>query len=80
MAWSAAVRLKSIWKSQIDINLKKQFFNSTIISVLLYGCETWSLTKGLNKRLDGTYTKLLRYITNISWKEKIKNEILYSGW
>jgi len=80
LAWSAAVRLKSIWKSQIDINLKKQFFNSTIISVLLYGCETWSLTKGLNKRLDGTYTKLLRYITNISWKEKIKNEILYSGW
>ena len=28
--------------------------------VLLYGCTTWTLTKRLEKKLDGNYTRILR--------------------
>jgi hypothetical protein len=35
------------------------------------------MTDTLNKLLDGAYTKLLRYALNISWKDKITNEVLY---
>ena len=30
------------------------------MSILLYGCTTWTLTKRLEKKLDGNYTRMLR--------------------
>ena len=32
------------------------------MSILLYGCTTWTQTKRLEKKLDGNYTKMLRAI------------------
>ena len=36
-----------------------RLFQATIETVLLYGAEAWILTKGLERALDGTYTRLL---------------------
>ena len=52
---------------------------ATVESILLYGSETWTLTKTLQKRLDGCYTRMLRMAYNISWKEKKTNVQLYDG-
>ena len=38
------------------------------MSILLYGCTTWTLTKRLEK-LDGNYTRMLRAILNRSWQQ-----------
>ena len=77
-AWKAALSLNRIWKSKIlSRNTVLRIFKSTVESVLLYGSETWSMTKVLNKRLDGCYTKLLRYIFNIKWTQHISNIELY---
>ena len=35
----------------------------------LYGCTTWTLTKRLEKKLDGNYTRMLRAILNKSWQQ-----------
>ena len=51
----------------------------TVESVLLYGCETCTLTNSLIKKLDGTYTQILRMVLNIDWSNTIKNEILYGA-
>ena len=40
-----------------------------IVSILLYGCTTWTLTKSLEKKLDGNYTRMLRAIFNKSWRQ-----------
>ena len=32
-----------------------------------YGCTTWTLTKRMEKKLDGNYTRMLRAILNKSW-------------
>ena len=45
-------------------------------SVLLYGAETRTLTKSLEKQLDGTYTRMLRMVLNLSWKDHLTNEQL----
>ena len=37
------------------------------------------MTKTLQKRLDGCYTRMLRMAYHISWKDKITNERLYAG-
>ena len=40
--------------------MKHSFFQAAVVSILLYGCTTWTLTKRLEKKLDGNYTRMLR--------------------
>ena len=48
-----------------------------IVSILLYGCTTWTLTKRLEKRLDGNHTRMLRAILNKSWRQHSIKQQLY---
>ncbi len=36
--------------------MKRSFFQAAVVSILLYGCTTWTLTKRLEKKLDGNDT------------------------
>ena len=47
------------------------------IYILLYGCTTWTLTKRLEKKLDGNYTRMLRAILNKSWRQHPTRRQLY---
>ena len=58
-AWTAINRLLVIWKSDLTDKMKLSFFQAMIASILLYGCTTWMLTKKLEKRFDGNYTRML---------------------
>ena len=40
-----------------------------VVSILLYGCITWMLTKHIEKKLDGNSTKILWAVMNESWKQ-----------
>ena len=44
LAWKALNDMSSIWSSNLSRDLKIRVFQATIESVLLYGCEGWSLT------------------------------------
>ena len=41
------------------------------------GCTTWTLTKRLEKKLDGNYTRMLRAILNKSWRQHPTRHQLY---
>ena len=47
------------------------------MSVLLYDYVTWTLTKRLEKKLDGNYTTVLRAVLNKSWKQHPIKQQLY---
>ena len=66
MAWTAIDRLSIIWKSDLTDKMKRSFFQTAVVSILLYGCTTWTLTKRLVKKLDGNYTRILRAELNKS--------------
>ena len=68
-AWTAVDRLSIIWKSDLTDKMKCSFFQAVAVSILLYGCTTWTLTKRLEKKLDGNYTRMLRAILNKSWRQ-----------
>ena len=40
--------------------MKRSFFQAEVVSILLYGCTTWTLTKRMEKKQDGNYTRMLR--------------------
>ena len=68
-AWTAINRLSIICKSDLTDKMKRSFFQAAVASILLYGCTTWTLTKRLEKKLDGNYTRMLRAILNKSWRQ-----------
>ena len=65
-AWTAIDRLSIIWRSDLTDKMKRSFFHAAVVSILLYGCATWTLTKRLEKKLYSNYTRKLRAILNFS--------------
>ena len=57
--------------------MKCSFFQAAVVSILLYGCTTWTLNKRLKKKLDGNYTRMLRVILNKSWRQHPTRHQLY---
>ena len=76
-AWTAIDRLSIIWKSDLTAKMKLSFFQATVVSLLLYGCTTWTLTKRLKKKLDGNYTRMLGAILNRFWRQHPTRHQLY---
>ena len=76
-AWTAIDRLSIIWKSDLADKMKRSFFQAAVVSILLYGCTTWTLTNRLKKKLDGNYTRMLRAILNKSWRQHPTSHQLY---
>ena len=76
-AWTAIDRLSVIWKSDLTDRIKRSFFQAAVMSILLYGCTTWTLTKRMEKSLDGNYTRMLRAILNKSWRQHPTKQQLY---
>ena len=48
-----------------------------IVSILLYRCTAWTLTKQLEKRLDVNYARMLQAILNRSWRQHPTKQQLY---
>ena len=57
--------------------MKRSFLQAAVVSILLYGCTTWTLTKRLEKKLDGNYSRRLRAILNKYWKQHPTKHQLY---
>ena len=57
--------------------MKRSFFQAAVVSIQLYGCTTWTLTKRLEKKLDSNYTRILRAILNKSWRQHPTRHQLY---
>ena len=76
-AWTAIDRLSIIWKSDLTDKMKRSFFQAAVVSILLYGCTTWALTKRMEKKHDGNYKRMLRAILNKSWRQHPTKPQLY---
>ena len=76
-ACTAIDKLSIIWKSDLTDKMKRSFFQAAVMSILLYGCTTWTLIKRLEKKLNGNYTRMLRAILNKSWRQHPTKHQLY---
>jgi len=55
---------------------RKSEFRSLVLPVLLYGCETWTLTKDLRLRFNSFGTRSLQRILGYRWSDFVSNERL----
>jgi hypothetical protein len=56
--------------SLISKNLKIKIYRTTILPVVLYGCETWSLTLRQKRRLRVSGNNVLRRVFGPMWDEE----------
>ena len=72
-AWTDIDSLSVIWKSDLTDEIKRSFFQVAVVSILLYGCTKWTLTKRMEKKLDSNCTRMLRAIFKNPWGNTPQN-------
>ena len=77
-AWSTLNKLTPIWRSNLDVSIKREFFKTTVESVLTYSLQAWTLTRSLESKLNGAYTRILRAALNVHWSQRVTNKKLYN--
>ena len=77
-AWTTIDRQSIIWKSDVIDKIKRDFFQTLAVSILLCGCTKWTLRKRMEKQLNGNCTKMLRAILNKFWMQYSTKQQLYS--
>ena len=72
-------RLSRVWRSnKVRPFTKVRILNTCVLPVLMYGCETWSLSAYTTSRLDAFHRSCLRHIYAIRWFHRVSNEELYA--
>ena len=66
--------MKNVWNNGKILKTKLKLFNSIIVSVLVYGCETWKGLKKVENRLRVFESNCLRKILNIKWYEHVSEK------
>ena len=74
--------LRPIWRSTaLSLHKKIRIFNTNVFyyraSVLLYGAETWRVTKTNTHKLQTFTNRCLRNILGIKWPEVVSNKQLW---
>ena len=76
-AWTANDKLSVLWKSDLTDKMKRNFFQTPVVLILLYRCTIWTLTKRMKKKLNCNYTRMLRAILNKTWRQLPTKRQLY---
>ena len=69
------IGLEKLWQDRhVSIDTKKRIVRTLIFPTVLYGCETWTLTKKMEKKINACEMWIWRKMQRISWTEKKTNE------
>jgi len=73
------IRLEKLWRDKhVSINTKKRIVRTLIFPTVLYGCETWTMTKKMEKKINTCEMWIWRKMQRISWTEKKTIDIIGS--
>ena len=68
-------KMMSIFRNRnLGCETKMRALKPYILSILLYGCECWTLTEYLERNLETAEMWYIRKIMKISWTEKKSNK------
>jgi len=63
-----------LYTRSLGLGVRKRLLKCYIWSVLLYGCESWTINKNMEQKLKATEMWFWRKMMRISWTEKLTNE------
>ena len=75
LAKDAFYQMKAIMRNKhISMNTKMKVLKTYIWGILLYGCESWTINKEIERRLEATEMWFIRRMLRISWIDRVTNE------
>ena len=74
MAKQAFNKRKELLAGGLNMNLKKRMIKCLVWSVLLYGCETWTMNKKEIDKMEACEMWLWRRMLKVNWSERVSNE------
>ena len=74
MAKAAFNKKKSLFTSKLNLNLMKKLLKCYVLSMALYGAETWTLRATDQKRFESFEMWCWRRMEKISWTDHVRNE------
>ena len=75
--WIAIDWLSVIWKWDLTDKIKHSFFQAAVVAIVHDRRPIWKVTKRMEKKLNGNYTRMLRAILNKSWRQHPTKQQLY---
>ena len=79
LAWCAFWKLEQLWKSpHISIATKVKLFNTTCVTILLYGCESWVISQDMENKINAFATSCYRVMLNIKRIDHVLNTTVYA--
>ena len=60
-------------RKELSRSTKIKVVNATMMQVLMYGCETWSLTKKQQSKVQATQMNVLRRIEGVNRLDRVRN-------
>ena len=74
LASSCMRDLAGVWKqSHLSLQTKLRLYSTLVTPILLYGSDTWTLTKSELSRLQAFHMRNQRLIMNIKWYDRVRN-------
>ena len=74
-AIAALSKLQVIWKDKnIALRSKIRLMRALVISIFLYACESWTLNKDLEKRIQAFEMRCFRKLLGITYRDRVTNE------
>jgi hypothetical protein len=78
LAYGTWNSMEKIWTAKhVRIELKINIFEASVLSILLYGCESWIITPQLEKKINSFATECYRRMLNIKRTDHITLESIY---
>jgi len=75
IAAGSLARLQQLWQSKpISTKSKVKLLRAVVISTILYGCGTWTLTAETKSRIQAFELRSYRRLLKISYKEHGTNQ------
>ena len=75
MAISSLIKMDKLCKSQkISFGVRLRLLRAIVISGLLYGCESWTYSEEILKKINTFEFKCHRRLLGISWRDRRTNE------
>ena len=71
---TAMLKLKKIWNSSITRNKKLRIYKAYVQSIMLFGCSTWAMDKGMVRSVDSFNRKMVQYVCGVFWPNRMKTE------
>ena len=76
-AWGALWKLRKLWSSTAELQMKIDLFKASVLTVFLYGSESWIVNKKQEKQINAFQTTCLRIILDIKREDHVSNEEVY---